>query len=70
MYPPSYLRVIPLTIALSLLAGRANSQTMTYPQARKANQVDDYHGVKGADPYRWLEDDRLAETAAWGKAEN
>ena len=43
---------------------------MTYPNTRKSEQVDDYHGTKVADPYRWLEYDNSAETAAWVKAEN
>jgi prolyl oligopeptidase len=29
--------------------------------------VDLYFDAKVADPYRWLEDDRSAETAAWLK---
>ncbi|HEY1481341.1 MAG TPA: prolyl oligopeptidase family serine peptidase [Candidatus Acidoferrum sp.] len=48
----------------------ASAQSMTYPNTRKSDQVDDYHGTKVADPYRWLEDDNSAETAAWVKAEN
>jgi prolyl oligopeptidase len=48
----------------------APSEFPFYPQTRKADQVDDYHGVPVADPYRWLEDDRSAETAAWVEAEN
>jgi prolyl oligopeptidase len=32
--------------------------------------VDLYFDAKVADPYRWLEDDRSAETAAWVEAEN
>src|SRR5579864_5678291 len=41
-----------------------------YPAAKKVDVVDDYHGVKIADPYRWLEDTNSPETAAWVEAEN
>ncbi len=41
-----------------------------YPQTRKSDQVDDYHGTPVADPYRWLEDDNSAETQAWVEAQN
>ena len=41
-----------------------------YPETKKVDQVDDYFGTEVADPYRWLEDDRSAETAEWVKDEN
>ena len=53
---------------LSLLAGRAGA--LDYPVPRVTGQTDDYFGVSVADPYRGLEDDRSAETAAWVAAEN
>ncbi len=43
--------------------------TFQYPVAKKTDQVDDYFGVKVADPYRWLEDVNSPETAAWVAAE-
>jgi prolyl oligopeptidase len=42
----------------------------TYPSAKKVDVVDDYHGTKVADPYRWLEDTNSPETTAWVEAEN
>jgi prolyl oligopeptidase len=44
--------------------------THRYPTARRDDLVETIHGVEVADPYRWLEDDRSAETAAWTTAEN
>jgi prolyl oligopeptidase len=43
---------------------------MNYPYSRKSDQVDDYHGLQIADPYRWLEDTDSAETQAWIEAQN
>jgi prolyl oligopeptidase len=43
---------------------------MTYPNTRKVEQTDTYHGVVVEDPYRWLEDDNSPETAAWVASQN
>jgi prolyl oligopeptidase len=43
---------------------------LTYPATRRDVVVDDYHGTPVADPFRWLEDDTSAETAAWVDAQN
>ncbi|NER81733.1 MAG: S9 family peptidase [Leptolyngbya sp. SIO1D8] len=41
-----------------------------YPQSRKSHQVDTYHGVDVADPYRWLEDPQSDESRTWIEAQN
>ncbi|GAB2548720.1 prolyl oligopeptidase family serine peptidase [Spirosoma aerophilum] len=56
-------------LSSSAVLGQTTSP-ITYPVARKTDQVDTYHGTPVADPYRWLEDDRSTETADWVKAEN
>ncbi|MBW4359177.1 prolyl oligopeptidase family serine peptidase [Flavobacterium taihuense] len=43
---------------------------ITYPKTAKSETVDVYFDTKVNDPYRWLEDDKSAETAAWVKEEN
>ena len=43
---------------------------LQYPATRKVDVVDTYFGTKIADPYRWLEDDRSAETGEWVKTQN
>ena len=43
---------------------------LTYPKAEKVDTVDVYFGTEVADPYRWLENDTSAATAAWVEAEN
>jgi prolyl oligopeptidase len=63
--------------AAALVAGcvmhKMSSSPVTalkFPETRKVAQVDDYHGTKVADPYRWLEDDYAPETKAWIEAQN
>ncbi|SHF89298.1 prolyl oligopeptidase [Flavobacterium segetis] len=43
---------------------------ITYPTTNKGETVDVYFDTKVADPYRWLEDDKSAETGDWVKSQN
>ena len=47
-----------------------NVITVDYPITSKGDVVDTYFGEQVADPYRWLEDDRSAETEAWVTTQN
>ena len=61
-----------LSLALSTggaLAGDAATRP-AYPKAPRADQVDDYHGTRVADPFRPLEDPDAPATRAWIDAEN
>jgi prolyl oligopeptidase len=43
-----------------------------YPETRRVDQTDEYHGVKVDDPYRWLEADvrESPEVAEWVQRQN
>ena len=64
------MKTLFITTVLAASAMAVNGQTVRYPQAPKDGTVDEYFGVKVADPFRPLEDDTCAATAAWVEAEN
>lgn len=71
MTMPNYLRqVTPLFILGLLTMSYATKQnTITYPQTRTINQVDNYFGTTVSDPYRWLEDLDSKEVLNWAHSQ-
>jgi len=43
---------------------------LVYPKAPRGAVVDDYHGTRVADPYRWMEDVDSPAVREWVQAEN
>jgi prolyl oligopeptidase len=66
----SMRKTLAAAVCLAIAGSATFAQQLNYPVAKKVEQVDVYHGVKVADPYRWLEDDNSPETAKWVEAEN
>jgi prolyl oligopeptidase len=64
------LKYLLIITAIIMLQSCAQKPKINYPETRKTEVTDDYHGTKIADPYRWLENDTSTETGAWVKAEN
>jgi prolyl oligopeptidase len=69
-------RLLPIAaslLAMAIIFAPVAAQTakkIVYPESKKVDQVDDYHGTRVADPYRWLEDLDSADTRQWVEAQN
>ncbi len=83
MNHPFYFAATLVPATLMLLAGCAAprqsampeatlpaSSAVQYPETRRVDHTDTYHGTVVADPYRWLENLDGTETAAWVAAQN
>lgn len=62
--------VMAVTTSIAAFCQNQKMETLTYPETKKTATVDTYFGTEVNDPYRWLEDDKSEETAAWVKEEN
>ena len=65
-----HFRFLALVAAVLLTLAQNTAAQFKYPAAPTSNQVDDYNGVKVADPYRPLENPDSPESRAWIEAEN
>ena len=66
------LSVLAVAIALPnpTVASQPPLPRVTYPVTRTGDHIDDYHGTKVADPYRWLEAIDSASVAEWVRLQN
>src|SRR5947208_7130465 len=65
-----HFRFLALVAAVLLPLAQNTAAQFKYPAAPTSNQVDDYNGVKVADPYRPLENPDSPESRQWIEAEN
>lgn len=57
-------------LELQLPAAELTSTALVYPESKKIEQSDNFHGTWVADPYRWLENSDSPESKAWIEAQN
>ncbi|MEG0038316.1 MAG: prolyl oligopeptidase family serine peptidase [Bacteroides sp.] len=63
-------KVILLTGGIMVMSCASQQNKLVYPETAKVDTVDVYFDTQVPDPYRWLENDTSAATAAWVAAEN
>jgi len=68
--------LVPMVLLLLSACGHdetaTDSLSITYPDTKRIEQLDDYHGTAVADPYRWLEEDvrENPEVRDWVERQN
>jgi prolyl oligopeptidase len=59
-----------IAISIGCNTPQKSKMTVVYPETKQIPVKDTFFGTEIVDPYRWLEDDRSAETEAWVKEQN
>ncbi|MBN2572608.1 MAG: S9 family peptidase, partial [Ignavibacteriales bacterium] len=59
-----------LLFVVCLFISCSEEYKLKYPETKKVDVTDNYHGTIVADPYRWLEDNTSEETAKWVETQN
>src|SRR4051794_5592028 len=67
---PMNLTILTAMLVVVAMSATAFAAGDRYPTAPTSDIVDDYHGVKVADPYRPLEDPDAPGSREWIEAEN
>lgn len=69
-----YRKYLGIAAGIALVSCASNSgvkkSNMNYPSTKTVAHTDVYFGTEVKDPYRWLEDDRSAETKQWVKEQS
>ncbi len=63
-------QILALAMSMTAVSCGVKQSRLAYPETAKTDTVDVYFGTEVPDPYRWLENDTSAATAAWVEAEN
>ena len=62
---------VSVALMISDLAYAQNpASNLLYPKSKVVDQIDDYHGTKINDPFRWLEDVDSEDTKSWVVEQN
>ncbi len=66
------LQRIFIVAGLMFVVSTGGAMSLKYPATRRVEYIDEYHGVKVSDPYRWLEDDvrQSQQVRRWVDAQN
>jgi prolyl oligopeptidase len=67
---PSILVVLVIIAACTSQETKYPAIEVKYPETKKVDQTDDYHGTVVQDPYRWLEIDTAREVMDWVDRQN
>ncbi|XP_043481657.1 prolyl endopeptidase-like [Leptopilina heterotoma] len=66
-----FLKILTLPLLqITLISGITEKTTINYPEIFRDDIIDDYHGIKVADPFRWLENLDSQDTKNFISAQN